>query len=141
MRPAPEDHGSAARQRPDDHPIQRRGEPDNNGVRSLPIPPPTPASPAEPADTTPADIHLVEAGRAEKADHQQQRWAFHGRCTKIAYLLANIESLDDRVQFYRMGAVSRLELTTAAALCPDLMPKRNDEWEWIALTLADNEDV
>jgi hypothetical protein len=141
MRPAPDGRGSAARHRSDDHPLQRRLAPDNDGMRALTISPPPWATPAEPvADRPPADLHLVEAGRPERADYQQQRRAFQVRCAEIAHLLARIESFEDRVELYRMGAVSRHELTVAAALYPELMPRLNGEWEWIALTLADNED-
>jgi hypothetical protein len=114
---------------------------DNDGMRALTISPPASAAPSEPVvDRPPVDLHLVEAGRPERADHQQQRRAFHARCAEIAHLLARIESFEDRVELYRMGAVSRHELTVAAALYPELMPTLNGEWEWIALTLADNED-
>lgn len=87
-----------------------------------------------------SDLHLVEPGRPEQADHQQQRRAFHARCEEVARLLARIGSYEDRVELYRMGVVSRLELTTAAALYPELMPTLDGEWEWIAITLADNLD-
>jgi hypothetical protein len=103
-----------------------------------PLPSATPAEPA--ADRPPADLHLVEAGRPEQADHQQQRTALQARCAEIAHLLARIESVEDRVELYRMGAVSRHELTIAAALYPELMPTLNGEWEWIAITLADLDD-
>jgi hypothetical protein len=96
-----------------------------------------------PADLDPVevDLHLVEPGRRERADHQQQRRAFQARSHEIALHLARIRRFEDRVEFYRLGVVSRLELTTATALYPDLMPTLNGEWEWIAITLADFEDV
>jgi hypothetical protein len=110
-------------------------------MRALTISPPPSATPTQPAaDRPPADLHLVEPGRPEQADHQQQRRAFQARCAEIAHLLARIGSFEDRVELYRMGAVSRHELTVAAALYPELMPTLNGEWEWIALTLADYED-
>lgn len=99
-----------------------------------PIPDPPAADPVE------SDLHLVEPGRREQADHRQQRRAFHARCAEIAHRLAEIQRFEDRLELYRMGVVSRLELTTAAALYPELMPRRNGEWEWIAITLADFED-
>ena len=106
-------------------------------MRALTIVPTAPSKLV--VDRAPDGLHLVEAGRPEKADPRQQRRAFQARCGEVAHLLARIESFEDRVELYRMGVVSRQELTTAAALYPELMPKLNGEWEWIALTLADNE--
>lgn len=87
-----------------------------------------------------ADLHLVESGRPEQPDHRQQRRAFQARCLEIAVHLSRLPRFEDRVELYRMGVVSRLELSTAAALYPELMPTLNGEWEWVALTLADFED-
>jgi len=87
-----------------------------------------------------ADLHLVEPGRPERADPQQQRRAFQARCASIAHLLAATGRFEDRLELYRHRGFTRHELTTAAALYPELMPRLNDEWEWIAITLADNFD-
>jgi hypothetical protein len=108
-------------------------------VRALTIYPPAPPPSESATDRPAADLHLVEAGRPERADHRQQRRAFHARCGEIVHLLARIASFEDRVELYRTGVFSRRELTTAAALYPELMPTLNGEFEWIALTLADNE--
>jgi hypothetical protein len=96
--------------------------------------------PAVELDAIEVDLHLVEPGRRERADQQQQRRAFQAHCAEIAHHLARIQGFEDRVDFYRMGVVSRLELITAAALYPELMPKLNGEWEWIAVALADFDD-
>ncbi|MBS1883231.1 MAG: hypothetical protein JSS97_09765 [Actinobacteria bacterium] len=96
-------------------------------------------------DTAPAanpgtDLHLVEAGRPEQADHLQQRRAFEARCHEVARWLARTWRFEDRVQLYRMGVFTPRELSSAAALFPDLMPVLNGEWEWIAYDLADLDD-
>ena len=98
-------------------------------------------APAAGPDPVEVNLHLVGPGRREQADHRQQRQAFQARCADIAHHLARIGRFEDRLEFYRLGVVSRLELTTAAALYPDLMPTLNGEWEWIAVTLADFENV
>jgi hypothetical protein len=140
MSPVPEGQSAAARRPPDDHPLHAGAVADNDGVRALTISPPAPPQSEPAVDRPPADLHLVEAGRPERADHRQQRRAFNARCGEIAHLLARIGSFEDRVELYRMGVFSRRELTTAAALYPELIPTLNGELEWIALTLADNED-
>jgi hypothetical protein len=76
----------------------------------------------------------------EKADHLQQRRAFDARCEEVARWLARTRRFEDRVQLYRMGVFTPHELSSAAALYPDLMPVLNGEWEWIAITLADLDD-
>ncbi|MCW2981849.1 MAG: hypothetical protein JWO14_3576 [Solirubrobacterales bacterium] len=96
-----------------------------------------PASDPGPSEV---DLHLVEPGRPEQADHQQQRRAFQVRCAALAHLLSQTRRFEDRLELYRYREFTRHELTTAAALHPELMPKLNDEWEWIALSLADNLD-
>jgi hypothetical protein len=96
--------------------------------------------PAADAESAGTDLHLVAPGRREQADHDQQRRAFGARRAEIAELLARAERFEDRLALYRYGEFTWHELTTAAALYPELMPRLNDEWEWIALTLADNLD-
>jgi hypothetical protein len=96
-----------------------------------------PASDPGPSEV---DLHLVEPGRREQADHQQQRRAFQARCAALAHLLSQTKRFEDRLELYRYREFTRHELTTAAALHPELMPRLNDEWEWIALSLADNLD-
>lgn len=108
---------------------------------ALTIFPPKSIGPGEPSDERPAaDLHVVEPGRVEKADHRQQRRAFQDRCRTIAESLARTRRFEDRLELYRTGGFTYRELSTACALYPDLMPKLNDEWEWIALTLVDNLD-
>lgn len=149
MPPARDGHRTTARRRSDDLPLQRSPAPDNSDVNGSTIVPlesvahigPVPDPPAAELDLVESDLHLVEPGRREQADRQQQRWAFYARCRDIAQWLARIPRFEDRVEFYRMGVVSRLELSTAAALYPELMPTLNGEWEWIAVTLADFEDA
>lgn len=85
-------------------------------------------------------LHLVQPGRREQADPQQQRRAFQARCASLAHLLAQTKRFEDRLELYRYREFTWHELTTAAALHPELMPRLNDEWEWIAITLADNLD-
>ena len=89
------------------------------------------------ADRGGPPLRLVDPTVPEQPDHQQQRRAFQARCGEVARHLSRIERFEDRIAFYRMGVVSRLELTTAAALYPELMPTLNGEWEWIAVTMAD----
>jgi hypothetical protein len=109
-------------------------------MRTLTISSADPAAPAPPAsDRPPADLHLVESGRRESADHHQQRRAFQARCHEVACWLARTERFVDRVELYRQRVFTAHELTTAAALYPELMPILNGEWEWIAVTLADLE--
>lgn len=119
-----------------DRPIRSSRPADNGGVKTLPITSPEPAAAARPAP----DLHLVEAGRPEKADHLPQRRAFDSRCYEVARWLARTWRFEDRVQLYRMGVFTPHELSGAAALYPDLMPVLNGEWEWIAVTLADLDD-
>jgi hypothetical protein len=119
-----------------DRPIRPSRPADNESVKALPISPPPPA----PAARTAPDLHLVEAGRPEKADHLQQRRAFDARCAEVARWLARTRRFEDRVQLYRMGVFTPHELSTAAALHPDLVPVLNGEWEWIAVNLADLDD-
>jgi hypothetical protein len=105
-------------------------------VKALPISTPEPA----PTTTSRPDLRLVREGRPEKADHLQQRRAFDARCHEVARWLAKTERFEDRVQLYRMGVFTPRELSTAAALFPDLMPVLNGEWEWIAYNLAELDD-
>jgi hypothetical protein len=136
VRRASESRSQAVDRPAGDRPIRSSSPPDNGGVKALPISPPQPAPPS----TTRPALHLVEAGRPEKADHLQQRRAFDARCHEVARWLANTERFEDRVQLYQMGVFTPRELSTAAALYPDLMPVLNGEWEWIAYNLADFDD-
>jgi hypothetical protein len=134
VRRASEVTRSLARHEDADRPLREASSPDNQGMKALPITPPPPV-----VETAP-DLHLVEAGRPEIADHLQQRRAFQARCEEVARWLARTERLEDRAQLYAMGVFTPHELSTAAALYPDLMPVLNGEWEWIAINLADYED-
>jgi hypothetical protein len=97
---------------------------------------PDPVSQTSPTpEGTPArDLHLVEPDGTERPDHPQQRLVFQSRCEWLARRLATTPRLEDRIQIYCVGFTAR-ELTTAAALRPDLMPTLNDEWK--ALSSAD----
>jgi hypothetical protein len=138
MRLARDVHQSTGRSRPtQDDPIRDRRPLDNVGMEASDTPPS--AHNAEPVHHREAlDLHVVEVGRPEKANHRQQRQALHARCEDIALQLARTLSLSDRLAIYH-DATPR-ELTTAGALYPELMPTLNGEWEWIAITLADYED-
>ena len=83
-------------------------------------------------------LHLVEPGVPEEADDQQQRAAFWQRCEDIARKLA-ASTFRERLAMYRAGEFTYRELSTATALRPDLIPILHDEWEWIAVTMADLE--
>jgi hypothetical protein len=61
-----------------------------------------------------------------------------GLAAEVATVLAGM-SFEERVRAYRTGAISRHELTLAAAWFPEEMPLRNDEFEWIAIDLVDLE--
>ncbi len=148
MRSAHDRNHSAASRSVEDHPLRRRVTPDNKGMRATTIFQPAPTDHVAPVESPPvadpgqveADLHLVEPGRREQADPQQQRRAFQARCASLAHLLAATGRFEDRLELYRQRDFTRHELTTAAALYPELMPRLNDEWEWIAITLADNLD-
>lgn len=66
------------------------------------------------------------------------RVVFQRRCERLAQRLAT-GSFEERIAIYtdKEDRVTYRELSTAAALCPDLMPVLNGEYEWIALTSAD----
>jgi hypothetical protein len=148
MRPLRDLHETTAARRSAGHSVQPGTSPDNDGMSArtiVPLNSPGRAVPIEGPPTTDldqagSDLHLVEPGRPEQADPQQQRRAFQGRCAEIAHLLARTRRFDDRMELYRRGGFTWHELSTAAALYPELMPRLNDEWEWIVLTLADYED-
>lgn len=74
----------------------------------------------------------------EGAELRPQR-AFQQRCEDIAWELA-MSSPTQRAAAYASRTYSSRELSTAAALRPEVMPVLNGEWEWIALTLVDSED-
>jgi hypothetical protein len=57
---------------------------------------------------------------------------------EVATVLARM-SYEERVRAYRSGAFSARELAVAAARFPDRVPLLNDEFEWIAVDLADLE--
>jgi hypothetical protein len=54
----------------------------------------------------------------------------------VAGILARM-SFAERVRAYRNGIFTAHELSVAAAREPDRMPILNDEFEWIAVSLAD----
>lgn len=54
---------------------------------------------------------------------------------RLALRLADTFDLVDRIAIYNEVGVRAL--SRAAAVCPDLMPEANGEFEWIALTMAD----
>jgi hypothetical protein len=56
-------------------------------------------------------------------------------CEGIARTLASTTDLLERIDLYKEVGIPKL--ARAAALCPDLMPILNGEFEWIALTMAD----
>jgi hypothetical protein len=57
---------------------------------------------------------------------------------EVVTLLARM-SYGERVRAYRSGAISAHELAVAAAWFPDRVPLLNNEFEWIAIDLADLE--
>jgi hypothetical protein len=57
---------------------------------------------------------------------------------EVATVLAGM-TYEERTRAYRSGAISRHELTVAAARLPDEMPLLNGEFEWIAIDLVDLE--
>lgn len=61
---------------------------------------------------------------------------FRSYCERVARVLAN-NTFEERLIKYRRGDYSRRVLSAASALCPELMPTLNGEFEWIALRLAD----
>jgi hypothetical protein len=61
--------------------------------------------------------------------------ALRRECETIARTLANAADLGDRLDVYKASGIGKL--SRAAALCPELMPILNGEFEWIALTMAD----
>ena len=99
-------------------------------------PQPSPQENERPDDRSAALRVVVGDGTDYRTDRQQQRLAFRARCENIAVALAN-SSAEERAAAYASRVYSSHELSTAAALRPDLMPMANGEWEWIALTLAD----
>lgn len=141
MPPARKSHRSAARTPAGSRPLHPPPAPDNTDIKTTTIfPIDTPAQedplvdlPASDLGPVEVDLHLVAPGRREQADHQQQRRAFQARCASLAHLLARTKRFEDRLELYRYRGFTWHELTTAAALHPELMPKLNDEWEWIAL--------
>ncbi len=57
---------------------------------------------------------------------------------EVATVLAGM-TYEERVRAYRSAAISVHELHLAAAWFPDQLPLLNDEYEWIAVSLVDNE--
>ena len=101
---------------------------------------------ADPAD---AAIEIPDAPPLERTEQREvgeqhartgeealdDRAAFQRRCERLAGRLDSAETLPDRTAIYT-GKTYR-ELSTASALCPDLMPLLNGEFEWIVLQSAD----
>ncbi|MBS1888788.1 MAG: hypothetical protein JSU06_16515 [Actinobacteria bacterium] len=107
-----------------------------NQIAVSPAPPPRKE---EQADYQVVGLRIVggdDDAAAHRVDRQQQRLAFRRRCENIAVSLAG-SSPEERAAAYASRTYTSHELSTAAALRPDLMPVVNGEWEWIALTLAD----
>lgn len=91
----------------------------------------------EQADNQVVGLRIVGDDDASySVDRQQQRLAYRRRCENIAVSLSR-SSPEERAAAYASRTYTSRELSTAAALRPDLMPVVNGEWEWIALTLAD----
>ncbi len=64
-----------------------------------------------------------------------ERRGFLARCERLATSLASATGLGERIELYK-GRTWR-ELSTASALCPDLMPLLNGEFEWLVLQSPD----
>jgi hypothetical protein len=147
VRSARDARGSAVPKSDEERPVRPPPSTDNNDMKTTTIfPIETPAEdvpfvdlPTSDPRSSELDLHLVQPGRREQADPQQQRRAFQARCAALAHLLSQTKRFEDRLELYRYREFTRHELTTAAALYPELMPRLNDEWEWIALSLADYE--
>jgi hypothetical protein len=132
MPPASRNEARAFRRRGDDPRLRTLREADTDpGSSSSPsvLPDPVPAT----------GLRLVRPDRSERADPVQQQQAFDRRCEQIALKLARTARYEKRVDLYLTGGFTTHELTMATNLFPDLMPILNDEWEWIAVSLADNE--
>lgn len=97
--------------------------------RRLPTPPPEP----EPV------VPEVSEAEADPLD-PSPRVLFRRRCEALARRLA-ISTFEERIAIYtdKEDRVTYRELSTAAALCPELMPVLSGEFEWIALTSADHD--
>ena len=78
---------------------------------------------------------LVEAPRPAKTD-ATRALTLRTKHHDVAGILARM-SFAERVRAYRNGVFSAHELSVAAAREPDRMPILNDEFEWIAISLAD----
>ncbi len=90
------------------------------------------APPVEERGRTHAQQEQHDTGPAGALD---DRRTFQRRCEKLAASLASAGTFGERIEIYE-GRTSR-ELSTASALCPDLMPLLNGEFEWIALQSPD----
>lgn len=55
---------------------------------------------------------------------------------EVAIVLAQMTP-EERVRAYETGVFTLRELNGAAGVRPDLVPVVNNEYEWIALTMAD----
>jgi hypothetical protein len=55
---------------------------------------------------------------------------------EVATVLAGM-TYEERVRAYRSGAISTHELAIVAGRLPEEMPRLNDEYEWIAVSMAD----
>ncbi|MGE0067023.1 MAG: hypothetical protein AB7T48_06675 [Solirubrobacterales bacterium] len=103
-------------------------------VLDPPAPPAVqPTRPPKPESST-ADALSAEIGPLDLSP----RAIFRRRCERLAQRLATA-SFEDRIAIYtdKEDRPTYRELSSAAALCPDLMPVLNGEYEWIALTSAD----
>jgi hypothetical protein len=87
-------------------------------------------SSAAATDTRPHSVAGVSAGQSPQSSA--------GLAAEVVTVLARM-SYGERVRAYRSGAISTHELAIAAAWFPDRVPLLNDEFEWIAIDLADLE--
>ncbi|MEZ5077201.1 MAG: hypothetical protein R2725_07150 [Solirubrobacterales bacterium] len=100
-----------------------------------------PPAPPHPRPTPPPELEPEApegSGPAADAPELSPRAAFQLRCERLARRLA-ASTFEERIDIYtdKEERVTYRELSTAAALCPELMPVINGEFEWIALTSAD----
>jgi hypothetical protein len=87
-------------------------------------------SSAAATDTRPHSVAGVSAGQSPQSSAEL--------AAEVVTVLARM-SYGERARAYRSGAISAHELAVAAAWFPDRVPLLNDEFEWIAIDLADLE--
>jgi hypothetical protein len=123
-------------------------ETENADARSAVLDPPSEApgvTEKQPSPTLPDDYPLPDFPPAacEKDDADQEEGEDGHRSARlrreyedVAISLARRDSLEERIAFYKQPGILP-KLSRAAALRPDLMPRLNDEFEWITLTSGD----